>query len=149
MDGMDNSLEEKIVEAIIEEIKGSSNWPTRNFLNRVEEQISSDDTPRKVVVGAKSSAVPKALIITTGINKTGIVAGITAAMASMNVDIMDISQTIIGEFFTMIVVANLTTLSENSLNFKRFKENIKQVSGQIGVETVVMHEDILRTMHRV
>lgn len=91
----------------------------------------------------------RAIITTTGQNRTGIVARITQVIAECGGDILDISQTIVSDFFTMIIVVDIAALAAKGVTFRAFKEKLNQAAGELGVESMVMHEDILASMHRI
>ncbi|MEM2214850.1 MAG: ACT domain-containing protein [Candidatus Nezhaarchaeales archaeon] len=87
------------------------------------------------------------LVITViGVDKPGIVAGITSVLASFNVNIEDISQTVLRGFFAMIMVADMSK-AKCSLNELREKLEVK--AKELGVEVFVQHSDIFKAMHRV
>ena len=90
-----------------------------------------------------------AVITTTGMNATGIIAQITAAISDGGGDIRDISQTLVGGFFTMIAIVDISDLNARGTSFQSFRSRLMEVATDIGVDLNVMHEDILRTMHRI
>ncbi|MCA9520226.1 MAG: ACT domain-containing protein [Myxococcales bacterium] len=91
----------------------------------------------------------RAVVTTTGFNRPGIVAMLTHTIAQLGVDILDISQTIISDFFTMIIVADLEGTRERGLSFRQFKDELEASAHALGVEIMVVHEDILNAMHRI
>jgi predicted amino acid-binding ACT domain protein len=60
----------------------------------------------------------RAVLTTTGRNQKGIVARVTARIAELGGDILDISQTLVGDYFTMIVVVDTATLDVPFADFK-------------------------------
>ena len=90
-----------------------------------------------------------AVITTTGMNATGIIAQITGAISDHGGDIRDISQTLVGGFFTMIAIVDISGLEQRGTSFQAFREGLVAVARDVGVDLNVMHEDILRTMHRI
>jgi ACT domain-containing protein len=54
---------------------------------------------------------PRAVVTTTGKNRRGIVANIAQAIAEAGGDIVDISQTLVSDYFTMIIVVDTTALA--------------------------------------
>jgi ACT domain-containing protein len=66
--------------------------------------------------------------------------------AKHGANIIDISQTVMKEYFAMIM---LTELDELTLDFSEFSEKLKEAGRQNGVEISVMHEDIFNAMHRI
>ena len=67
------------------------------------------------------------MVTTTGRNSRGLLAGIATAVAEMGGDVLDVSQTIIGEFFTMIMMVEIGELQVPFSEFKRRLETVSQV----------------------
>jgi ACT domain-containing protein len=88
----------------------------------------------------------RAVITTTGRNQKGIVAAMTAGLAELGGDILDISQTLVGDFFTMIIVVDTGALS---VPFAEFKQRIEDEAHRRGLGCMMMHEDVLNSLHRV
>jgi ACT domain-containing protein len=88
----------------------------------------------------------RAVLTTTGRNQKGIVARVTAHIAELGGDILDISQTLVGDYFTMIVVIDTATLDVAFADFKAAMESQVQ---SMGLQAMMMHEDVVNTLHRV
>lgn len=88
----------------------------------------------------------RAVITVTGKDKVGIIAMASAECAKYGANIVDISQTVMKEYFAMIM---LTELDGLNTDFSDFSEKIKEVGREVGVEISVMHEDIFNAMHRI
>ena len=88
----------------------------------------------------------RAVLTTTGRNQKGIVARVTARIAELGGDILDISQTLVGDYFTMIVVIDAATLDVPFADFKAAMESEVQ---SMGLQAMMMHEDVVNTLHRV
>ena len=88
----------------------------------------------------------RAVLTTTGRNQKGIVARVTARVAELGGDILDISQTLVGDYFTMIVVIDAATLDVSFADFKAAMESEVQ---SMGLQAMMMHEDVVNTLHRV
>ena len=87
------------------------------------------------------------LIITTlGADRTGIVAGVSQVLAENNVNIEDISQTILQGYFAMIMIVDIT---DSNLSLKELREQLGIKANEIGVKVLVQHEDLFRSMHRI
>jgi ACT domain-containing protein len=99
------------------------------------------------IADARSGEPQRAVVVATGTNHPGVAAALTQAISECGTDIQDISQTIVADFFSMIFVLNLDTMG-SGLSFKAFKERIEAAGRDVGAEVVVMHESILRAMHR-
>lgn len=88
----------------------------------------------------------KAVITVTGKDKVGIIAMTSAECSKHGVNIVDISQTVLNEYFAMIM---LVSFDENKLNFSSFANEMTEKGRASGVDVRVMHEDIFNTMHRI
>ena len=88
----------------------------------------------------------RAVITVTGRNRKGIVARLTAVIAEQGGDILDIAQTLVGEFFTMLVIVDIAELA---VSFADFKAAIQATTEQLGAQAILMHEDLVRSLHRV
>lgn len=88
----------------------------------------------------------KALISVTGIDATGIIARVATRLSDMNINILDISQTILGGYFTMMMVVDL---SGSSMNFGQVSDRLKQVGEELGMNINMQRMDIFDAMHRI
>jgi ACT domain-containing protein len=88
----------------------------------------------------------RVVVTSAGRNKSGIVAGLATAIAEHAADILDLSQTRVGDYYTMIIVIDIARASRP---FEAIRENLLAVGQKLGVHVAVMHDDLLRSMHRV
>lgn len=88
----------------------------------------------------------KAVITVIGRDKVGIIAKTSAECAKYGVNIEDISQTVLDEYFTMIMLVSIESLT---VDFAKFAEAMSAAGGDMGVDIRVMHEDIFNSMHRI
>lgn len=88
----------------------------------------------------------KAIVSVVGIDKPGIVAGVSTLLAKHMVNIRDISQSFAHEFYTMIMVVDFKN-SKSSL--KEVSDDLKKVGEEIGIFVSIQHEDVFRRMHRI
>ena len=88
----------------------------------------------------------KSIITVIGKDKTGIIAAVSNILADANVNILDISQTILQEFFTMIM---LVDLSKSSIAFNELKEILEQKGKELDLSIRIQHEDIFNSMHNI
>ncbi len=89
----------------------------------------------------------RAVITATGINRTGILGRLTTAVSKLGGDIQDVSQTIVAGYFTMILVVELGEARRTT--FDAFRAEVLGACKELGLQGVVMHEDVLKAMHRV
>lgn len=88
----------------------------------------------------------RAIITVLGRDRVGILAGITAVLAGANVNILDISQTILQEFFTMIMIVDL---KESDLAFNELQGQLKEKGKNLGVQVTIQRADVFKFMHRI
>lgn len=88
----------------------------------------------------------RAVLTASGRNQKGIVAILAAVISELGGDILDISQTLVGDYFTMLVIVDI---SELVTSFEAFKEALSQAARERGVQAILMHEDLVTSMHRV
>jgi len=87
----------------------------------------------------------RAIITVMGIDHTGIVAGISSVLATFGVNILDITQTIMGDMFVMIVLVDITNLDDLTALIERLLEEGKRLKVKVSLE----REEIFRVMHRI
>ncbi len=88
----------------------------------------------------------KAVISVLGKDKVGILASVSAKCAEYNVNIVDVSQTVMEDMFTMIMLLDIDGVS---VRFGDFAATMQEYGKEIGMEIRVMHEDIFNSMHRI
>lgn len=88
----------------------------------------------------------KTVISVIGKNAVGITAKVSAACSEHNVDIVDITQSVLHDMFVMVM---LTDISAINCSFKEFSENMCKLGKDMNLEIRVMHEDIFNSMHRI
>ena len=87
-----------------------------------------------------------AIITVVGKDKVGIICGVTTVLSELNVNILDISQTIMGDVFTMVMSVSLKDMKEN---FSNLSECLTKKGKELGVVINIQHEDIFNSMHRI
>lgn len=88
----------------------------------------------------------KAVISVTGRDNVGIIAKVSAICAECGVNISDISQTVLKEYFAMIMIVEIDGLT---VPFTEFVDRTRELGHQNGLEINAMHEDIFNSMHRI
>ncbi len=88
----------------------------------------------------------RAVITVTGKDKVGIIAMTSGLCQKYSANIVDISQTVLSEYFAMIMMVNLEKLT---VSFTEFSDIMKKAGEEAGVDIRVMHEDIFNAMHRI
>ena len=87
----------------------------------------------------------KTVITVVGKDNVGIIAKVCTYLANNHVNILDISQTITGGFFNMMMVVDS---SEATKDITIFSEELKQIGEELGVVIQAQNEKIFNVMHR-
>ncbi|MGI6065344.1 MAG: ACT domain-containing protein [Bacillota bacterium] len=88
----------------------------------------------------------KVIVTVVGKDKVGIIAAVTTALAKAHVNILDISQTIMQGFFTMMMICDM---AEASVDLATLKACLDKEGERIGVKITVQHEEVFQFMHRI
>ena len=88
----------------------------------------------------------KALISVTGLDATGIIAKVATKLSEMNINILDISQTILGGYFTMMMVVDLDGAQRK---FSEIDSELDSVRQELNMTIHMQRMDIFDAMHRV
>lgn len=88
----------------------------------------------------------KAVITVTGKDTKGIIATVSTKCAERGVNIIDISQSVLKEYFAMIMLVEIDGLN---ISFGNFVDELKEVGENNGLLIQTMHEDIFNSMHRI
>lgn len=88
----------------------------------------------------------RVILTAFGLNKPGIIAAVTKALAESNCDILDLSQKIMGEFFTMIMIIDI---SNSQKDLKEIQNEMAKIADELRIKIYLQHEDIFRYMHRI
>lgn len=86
------------------------------------------------------------IVAAFGKNRPGVVAAITAELAQLNCSIEDMSQTLMQDFFSLIMVVDIR---QCAMDFTALRDRIQSTEAQLGMKVYVMREDIFRYMHRI
>lgn len=87
-----------------------------------------------------------AVVTVTGKDKKGIIAKISNFLAEKNANIEDISQTILGEYFAMIMLVDISGIREG---LSVLAQECAEMGKSIGMSVHLQHEDIFNAMHNV
>lgn len=88
----------------------------------------------------------KAIVTVIGKDQVGIIAAVCSLLSEKNVNVLDISQTILQEFFTMIMLVDTSTAT---VPFARLQEDLSGLGKEKGLDIRVQQEDIFNAMHRI
>ena len=88
----------------------------------------------------------KAVVTVTGKDKKGIIAKVCSFLASKGANIEDISQTVMGEYFAMIMMVEV---AETDSEFTALAKECSEMGQTIGMAIHMQHEDIFKAMHTI
>lgn len=88
----------------------------------------------------------KAFITVIGEDKTGIIYNVTSVLYENNINILDINQTLIKDYFTMVM---LVDLSQMNTTFSGLKNTLEIRAEKIDVVIKIQREDIFTSMHEI
>ena len=88
----------------------------------------------------------KALISVTGLDATGIIATVATRLYEMNINILDISQTILDGYFTMMMVVDLEGANRS---FEEINRELQPVREKLNMTIHMQRMDIFDAMHRI
>jgi ACT domain-containing protein len=86
------------------------------------------------------------IVTVVGIDRIGIISAVSAALAEDKLNIVDIRQTVLNDFFTMIMVVDL---SKSTQTIKQLQAKLGKLGEEQGLQITIQSEDIFRVMHRI
>ena len=88
----------------------------------------------------------KAIITVIGKDTVGILAKVSGACSSANVNIVEVTQSVLQDMFAMIM---LVEIDKASVGFDELRESLNKVGEDTNTKIHIMHEDIFNSMHRI
>ena len=88
----------------------------------------------------------KAIVTVVGKDTVGIIYSVTGALAKNDVNVLDISQTILDGMFTMMMIVDI---SASKSDVSGLANSLEEVGKEIGVEVKIQLVDIFEAMHRI
>lgn len=87
----------------------------------------------------------KAILTVVGKDKVGIIAGVSQKLAELNINILDVSQTIMEDYFTMMMMLQM----QPEADLEAIKQELSQVENTLGVKISIQNEEIFNAMHKL
>jgi ACT domain-containing protein len=94
----------------------------------------------------KNEPSSRVIITILGRDQIGIIAWMTGRLAENSINVLDLSQTILQGFFTMIMIVDV---SQSSVPLNEITERLKREGAERGLKVNIQHEDIFAFMHRI
>ena len=88
----------------------------------------------------------KALVSVTGKDRPGIIAKVSTALFEMNINVLEISQTILDGYFTMLMIVDMTAVSAS---FADVAARLNVVGEELGEMITIQRTDVFDAMHRI
>jgi len=88
----------------------------------------------------------RAIVTVIGKDQVGIIAAVCTLLSEKNVNVLDISQTVLQEYFTMIM---LVDINHATVPFARLKDDLVEAGRERGLDIRVQREDVFDAMHRI
>lgn len=88
----------------------------------------------------------RAVLTVIGKDKVGIIAGVSTKLAELGINILDVSQTIMEEYFTMMMILSF---SGKEINFEEIREELNLLGKELGVKISIQNEEIFNVMHKL
>ena len=88
----------------------------------------------------------KALVSVTGRDKPGIIAKVSTALFEMSINVLEISQTILDGYFTMLMIVDMTAATAS---FAEVAARLNEVGDAMGEMITIQRTDVFDAMHRI
>ncbi len=88
----------------------------------------------------------KAIITVIGRDQVGIMYGVSGVLQRLGVNIEDVTQTIMQEYFTMLMLVNI---DEAKAGFKQLRDALEELGQEKGLSIRIQKEEIFDTMHKI
>lgn len=112
----------------------------REYVEKEIQHLESTNIIEKVSSGGR------VILTSFGVNHPGIVASLTKALSENQCDILDISQKIMQEFYTMIM---LIDISNSKKELRELQNQMNKIAEEAKIKIYLQHEDVFRYMHRI
>ena len=88
----------------------------------------------------------KAIITVVGKDGIGIIASICTYLAKKNINILDISQSIVNEYFHMMMITDVSSINDS---FNSIQDELVSLGKTLNVDIKMQHSSIFESMHRI
>lgn len=88
----------------------------------------------------------KSIITVLGKDRVGIIAKVCEFLSKKNINILDISQTIVNGYFNMMMIVDMSNATDS---MEIVADGLAEVGKELGVVATMQHEDIFNCMHRI
>ncbi len=140
-----NISESTIRELTIEAIKELGEQATPDNVKQVVYK-SIEKLTEKPLKEAELQDSGRIIITAFGLNSPGVVSTISTVLAESQCDIQDITQKLLQEFFTMIMIVDI---GNSPRTYKELHDLLLEAADKLKIKIMIQHEDVFRFMHRI
>jgi ACT domain-containing protein len=120
----------------------------KEAINRIEDKNQPerriDPSPLKKAISLQPGN--RIIITAFGKNRIGILAGLTGILADHKCDVLDLTQKLLQEFFTIMI---LVDIGDSPSDFETIKTEVTRVGENLDLKVIIQHEEIFNAMHRI
>jgi len=88
----------------------------------------------------------RGIITVVGLDRVGIISGVCTKLAEYNINILDINQSILNDFFNMIMIVDMENMTGS---FEDITNDLHTIGVKLNVDIKLQHEAIFKSMHRI
>ena len=137
---------DEIRKITLEAIRELGDKATPELVKKIVTESVNKTRETPVLSQPVSLASDRIILTSFGLNHPGIVAAITGALSEADCDIQDLSQKIMQDFYTMIM---LVDISNSSRDLKSLQEEMNKIAEKLKIRIYLQHEDLFTNMHRI
>lgn len=115
----------------------------RNIVSSAVDKLGAETELPKT---ESAVVVDRAILTSFGLNRPGVIARITALLAEAGCDLRDVSQKIMDDFYTLIMIVDL---GSSKYQLKELSEKLEKIASEMNVKIFLQHENLFRQMHRI
>jgi len=90
--------------------------------------------------------IKKAVVTVLGIDRKGIIAHVSAILYENDANILDISQTVLSDYFNMVLVADISSVT---CSFEKLSGELSALGEKLGLQIRIQRSEIFEAMHQV
>jgi ACT domain-containing protein len=127
---------------------GETASPTlvKKVVNNAIEKLDVSHSDLNFAKSKLNENLGKVILTSFGYNRTGVVFEISKVLAEHKCDIQDMTQKILQDYFTLIMMVDLT---ESNVKFNDLRERFLKLAESLGIKIFLQHEDVFNFMHRI
>ena len=95
---------------------------------------------------AKTSPQQICIVTVTGVDRVGIIATLATAMAKANINIVDVNQKIMEDYFVMTMAVDI---AKATIGMDKIRNRLDKIGKQMSLNINIQDENIFKVMHRV